>query len=115
MDHLLDGGCIWEVKHDRHCGESQSKVTLSTYIQANISTTSLSTIECLLTSVGHEDFHSSVLQQVTSGKDGTDLREQPFSMKTFCIRKNLGEQIEKQKVGYIWFNKEEAAVRRNSG
>lgn len=44
------------------------------------------TIECLLTSVGHEDFHSSVLQQVSSGKDGADLCEQPFSMKTFCIR-----------------------------
>lgn len=56
--------------------------------------TSLSTIECLLTSVGHEDFHSSVLQQVPSGKDGTDLREQPFSMKTFCISQNL--KTEKQ-------------------
>lgn len=63
------------------------------------------TIKCLLTSVGHEDFHSSVLQQVSSGKDGTDLCEQPFSMETFCISKNLGEQTEKQKVGYIWFKK----------
>lgn len=33
-----------------------------------------------LTSVGHEDFQSCVLQEVASGKDGTDLCEQPFSM-----------------------------------
>lgn len=65
----------------------------------------ISTIKCLLTPVGHEDFHSSVLQQVSSGKDGTDLCEQPFSMETFCISKNLGEQTENQKVGYIWFEK----------
>lgn len=38
-----------------------------------------------LTPVGHEDFQSSILQEVASGKDGTNLREQPFSMKTFCV------------------------------
>lgn len=32
----------------------------------------------LLTSVGHEDFHCGVLQQVSPGKDGPDLCEQPF-------------------------------------
>lgn len=33
VDHFLDCGCIWEVKHDCHCGESQRKVNLSIYIQ----------------------------------------------------------------------------------
>lgn len=53
-------------------------------------------IVCFLTSVGHEDFHSSILQQVSSGKDGADLCEQPFSMKTFCIVKNLEDRTGKQ-------------------
>lgn len=66
--------------------------------------TSTSTIECLLTSVGHEDFHSSVLQQVSSGKDSTDLCEEPFSMKAFCISQNLGKRTEKQS-GYVQFKK----------
>lgn len=87
VDHLLDRGCIWEVKHDRHCGESQRKVKISTYKEPGMKNfrASLWTTECLLTPVGHEDLHGGVLQQVSSGKDGPDLREQPFSMKTFCI------------------------------
>lgn len=117
MDHFLDCGCIWEVKHDCHCGErrrGRSNDLPTVYTGKTIEILHISMIKCRLTSVGHEDFHSSVLQQVSSGKDGTDLREQPFSMETFCISKNLGEQTEKQKVGYIWFKKgqEERGHRR---
>lgn len=87
VDHLLDHGCIWEVEHDRHCGEPQRKVNISIHIEPEMKNfrTSLWTIECLLTPVGHEDLHGGVLQQVSSGEDGPDLCEQPFSMKTFCV------------------------------
>lgn len=28
VDHLLDGGHVWEVEHERHCGEAQKKVLI---------------------------------------------------------------------------------------
>lgn len=38
-----------------------------------------------LTSVGQKYFQRSILQQIASGEHGSDLCEQPFSMKAFCI------------------------------
>lgn len=52
---------------------------------------------CRLTPVGHEDFQSSILQQVASGKDSPDFCEQPFSMKTFCVGQNLESRKGKKK------------------
>lgn len=43
----------------------------------------------LLTSVGHEDLQASVLQQVTSGKHGSDLTEHPFAVQTLRVRQHL--------------------------
>lgn len=54
---------------------------------------------CLLTSVGHEDFHCGILQQVSSGKDGPDLREQPFPMESFRV----GEYLEDEKKNMVNF------------
>lgn len=95
VDHLLDCGCIREVKHDRHCGEAQSSIwSCQMFLLLRRPKFTTSRLQHgfiklsdgrFLTSVGHEDFHSSVLQQVSPGEDGTDLCEQPFPMKTFCI------------------------------
>lgn len=46
----------------------------------------------LLTSVGHEDFHCGVLQQVPSGKDGPDLCEQPFPVQSFRVGEDLEDE-----------------------
>lgn len=57
----------------------------------------------LLTSVGHEDFHCSVLQQVPSGIDGPDLCEQPFPVQSFRV----GEDLEdgNKNVVNLWVGK----------
>lgn len=57
----------------------------------------------LITSVGHEDFHCGVLQQVSSGKDGPDLCEQPFPVKSLRVGEYL-ESGERTWLIYGWEN-----------
>lgn len=42
-----------------------------------------------LTSVGHENFESYILQQVSSGKHSSDLTEHPFAMQTLWVGQYL--------------------------
>lgn len=96
MHHLLDRGCIWEVEHERHCREAQRKVqNVLVHIEYvnDFYINTQATNGCLLTSVGHEDFHCGILQQVSSGKDGPDLCEQPFPVESFRV----GEYLEDEK------------------
>lgn len=41
------------------------------------------------TSVCHKHFQGCVLEKITSWKNSPNLAEHPFSMKTFCIGKDL--------------------------
>lgn len=123
VDHLLDRGRVWEVEHERHCGEAQKKVggvnrlTLPlSHFQSHLFMFNFHFLPfffcclkkntynaLLLTSVGHEDFHCGVLQQVPSGKDGPDLCEQPFPVQSFRV----GEDLEdgNKNVVNLWVGK----------
>lgn len=52
-----------------------------------------------LTSVGHEYFQTSILQQVTSGKHSSDLTEHPFPMQPLRVRQDLNEE---HALGALW-------------
>lgn len=69
--------------------------TLKRFYNNKVKWLHIGNCDCCLTSVGHEYFQSCILQQVTSGKDSTDLCEQPFSMKTIRIRQNLEDRTGK--------------------
>lgn len=102
MHHLLDRGCIWEVEHERHCREARRKVQnvlVHIKYKNDFHINTQATNGCLLTSVGHEDFHCGILQQVSSGKDGPDLCEQPFPMESFRV----GEYLEDEKKSMVNF------------
>lgn len=111
MHHLLDRGCIWEVEHERHCREAQRKVQhvlVHIKYKNDFHINTQVTNGCLLTSVGHEDFHCGILQQVSSGKDGPDLCEQPFPMESFRV----GEYLEDEKKSMVNFWGEGESVKR---
>lgn len=102
VHHLLDCGCIWEVEHERHCREAQRKVqNVLVHIEYlnDFYINTWATNGFRLTSVGHEDFHCGILQQVSSGKDGPNLCEQPFPMESFRV----GEYLEDEKKSMVNF------------
>ena len=64
-----------------------------------------------VTSVGHEDLQGGVLQQVASGEDSADLREQPFPVEALGVRQDLrGKALNKQ-----WNHNKGEAQRMTEG
>lgn len=88
VDHPFDRGLVGEIKHHRRWREEETRYgqqTQYTELQPtegnDLCENTLYSI-FRLTSVGHKDLQSCVLQQVASGEHGSDLTEHPFTVQT---------------------------------
>lgn len=98
VDHSFDCGLVRKIKHHRRWAEEEIRnLIISLWSQSGTCHATSFVLLGRLTSVGHEDLQSGVLQQVASGEHSSDFTEHPFAVQTLRVGKHLLKEVETKK------------------